>query len=306
VFDDDNRLLQSEPTAYLYDNNGNLISKVGPEGATTYTWDARNRLAFISTATGQAVNFFYDFDDNLIQQRLESAGVVLTWNFILDELTNVVHTSSSGGDQSSVLTGQTIDQHLAVVHPSGQVEFGLSDPINSIVATTSQSGTIDSRLFYEPFGQTTSNGSGYPFQYTGRMAVSGNLYYYRARYYDSAIGRFTSEDLIELKSPDYVYVGNNPLVFTDPLGLQSIGGIRGLGGIPLPPPFPRPQDLKAGTLQPPKGSMPCLEPFDPCDEICKSCFSPGNRLRDRIKCLILCFGCFLESNIGDIEGFRRR
>ncbi len=61
-----------------------------------------------------------------------------------------------------------------------------------------------------------------PFRYTGREydAESG-LYYYRARYYDPALGRFLSEDPIGLEGGinPYAYVGNDPVNNRDPSGL---------------------------------------------------------------------------------------
>ncbi len=48
------------------------------------------------------------------------------------------------------------------------------------------------------------------------------MYYYRARYYAPNVKRFTSEDPIRFASGDtnwYRYVGNDPINFTDPLGL---------------------------------------------------------------------------------------
>lgn len=68
------------------------------------------------------------------------------------------------------------------------------------------------------------------FTYTGReYDEESNLYYYRARYYDSSIGRFIQVD------PDpgsvfnpfshinkFSYVGNSPLIFVDPLGLFKV------------------------------------------------------------------------------------
>ncbi len=48
------------------------------------------------------------------------------------------------------------------------------------------------------------------------------LYYFRARYYSSTLSRFISEDPIGLRGGmnTYAYVRNNPLRWTDPLGLS--------------------------------------------------------------------------------------
>ena len=48
------------------------------------------------------------------------------------------------------------------------------------------------------------------------------LYYFNARWYDSAIGRFTSEDPVRDGVNWFVYCANNPLVFVDPSGTQAI------------------------------------------------------------------------------------
>ncbi len=47
--------------------------------------------------------------------------------------------------------------------------------------------------------------------------------YYRARYYNPAIGRFISEDPIGLAAGpnEYAYVGDSPMDFIDPLGMDK-------------------------------------------------------------------------------------
>jgi RHS repeat-associated protein len=50
-----------------------------------------------------------------------------------------------------------------------------------------------------------------------------SLYYYRARYYDPSAGRFLNEDPLSINGDDlnfYRYVGNSPVSFYDPTGLQ--------------------------------------------------------------------------------------
>jgi RHS repeat-associated protein len=51
-----------------------------------------------------------------------------------------------------------------------------------------------------------------------------NLYYYRARYYDSELWRFISRDPIwQVDDVNlYGYVGNNPVMFVDRMGLEKV------------------------------------------------------------------------------------
>jgi RHS repeat-associated protein len=64
-----------------------------------------------------------------------------------------------------------------------------------------------------------------PYTYTGReFDHETGLYYYRARYYDPKAGRFVTKDPIGFDGGDYnlfVYVGNNPVNFVDPMGLYN-------------------------------------------------------------------------------------
>ncbi len=203
-----------------YDANGNLVQ----EGATTtYTWDGRNRLKSITTAAGQTTNFTYDFAGNMIQQADSGTTLNFTKTFVLDDLTDVAYEEASDGTSYSVLAGRGIDSHLAIAESNGQVQYGLTDAINSTVATTDQTGAVGSQFRYEPFGQATATGFSYPFQFTGRVPVTGNLDYYRARFYNTQTGRFISEDPIGLAGGInlYGYVGNNPTGFGDPSGLTG-------------------------------------------------------------------------------------
>src|SRR5262249_26237120 len=137
----------------------------------------------------------------------------LEQTFVLDDITNVSYQASSDGNQFSILSGQFIDSHLATVRPGGQIEYALTDAINSTVATVDQTATIKGQFFYEPFGQTGTSGSSFPFQFTGRVPVSSSLYYYRRRIYAVGVGRFVSEDPIGFISGDanlYRYVANAP------------------------------------------------------------------------------------------------
>jgi RHS repeat-associated protein len=89
-------------------------------------------------------------------------------------------------------------------------------------------GTTESgELRYRAFGVTRFSSGTTPtsYRYTGQREEAGlGLYYYGARWYDPALGRFIQPDTIV---PDpgnpadfdrYAYVRNNPLRYTDPSG----------------------------------------------------------------------------------------
>lgn len=83
---------------------------------------------------------------------------------------------------------------------------------------------------YTPYGAVLGSGStvGYPYLFAGRRKDEGtDLYYMRARYYHSEMGRFTARDQIGVWGDannwgnPYTYVGNNPYYGGDPSGNQA-------------------------------------------------------------------------------------
>lgn len=86
---------------------------------------------------------------------------------------------------------------------------------------------------YDAWGSpTSSDDDADRFRYTGReWDAETELYYYRARYYDPATGRFLEQDPIGFDAGDanlYRYVGNGPTNYTDPMGLKWWEWVPGL------------------------------------------------------------------------------
>jgi RHS repeat-associated protein len=78
----------------------------------------------------------------------------------------------------------------------------------------------------DSFGNlTASSGSiANRFQYTAReLDPETGIYFYRARYYDATTGHFLSEDPVGFEGGVnfYPYAENDPVIFSDPFGLQS-------------------------------------------------------------------------------------
>jgi RHS repeat-associated protein len=124
-----------------------------------------------------------------------------------------------------VLTGRSIDSHYASVDSAGNIAFGIGDTLGSTVGVTNSTGAITSKLDYEPYGHATGTvPTTYPFAYTGRVPVLGDVYYYRNRFYDDGTGRFLSEDPIGVAggANPYAYVRNDPINRLDPAGLSGL------------------------------------------------------------------------------------
>ncbi|MBI2526324.1 MAG: RHS repeat protein [Candidatus Rokubacteria bacterium] len=212
--------------AMTYDLAGNLLSLAEPTGTTAFTWDARNQLSAMTTPDGTA-SFLYD---GLGRRRAKILNGTRT-GYLYDGLTPVQELSGASVT-ATLLTGLGIDEYFTRT-TGATTRTLLTDALGSTVALTDDTGALQAEYTYEPFGASTETGAdGNPFQYTGREHDAGTgLYSYRARYYHPQLGRFISEDPLGFAGggPNrYAYVRNNPLRFTDPLGLLNI--IAGAGG----------------------------------------------------------------------------
>jgi RHS repeat-associated protein len=136
-----------------------------------------------------------------------------------------------------------------MIIPSGLTNAGTYwyhyDGLGSVVALSDSTGAIVEKYTYTPFGKTTIHSPGLngiwgdgdddstltasdydnPYMFTGRRYDDETgLYYYRARMYNPEIGRFLQPDPIGYADGMnmYAYVGNNPLNWIDPFGLEKV------------------------------------------------------------------------------------
>jgi RHS repeat-associated protein len=102
----------------------------------------------------------------------------------------------------------------------------LADALGSIVALADTNKVIQTEYDYEPFGTTTTTGTGNKnsYKFTAREDDATGLYYYRARYYHPALGRFVSEDPFGRGTGAnlFAYVRSRPTDRRDPFGLRDV------------------------------------------------------------------------------------
>ncbi|HLO01014.1 MAG TPA: RHS repeat-associated core domain-containing protein, partial [Pyrinomonadaceae bacterium] len=125
--------------------------------------------------------------------------------------------------------GPGIDEPL-IMEKNGQSFYYHADGLGSVTDLTNQTGAVIQRYTYSSFGKIESQldpNFVQPYTFTSReLDAESGLYHYRARYYEPLAGRMIQTDPIGIigGSNLYVYSGDNPVNFIDPLGLDYIDG----------------------------------------------------------------------------------
>jgi RHS repeat-associated protein len=170
---------------------------------------------------GGTVSFKYD----PFGRRIKKSSTATTSVFTYNGENLIEEANTSGAVVARYTQTQNIDEPLAMLRSSATSYFN-ADGVGSVTSLTNSAGAAAQTYTYDSFGNVTASSGSLvnPFQYTGRESDSETgLYYYRARYYDPAAGRFLGEDPTQFVSGInfYAYVSNRPLNFADALGLSQ-------------------------------------------------------------------------------------
>jgi len=199
-----------------YDLAGNMLTNGNGQ---TYTWDAENRLLTITYANGASTLFTYDGLGRRVQiVEKDSSGAVISTKQHLWVGAGIVEER----DASNTVTKRFYSQGEQI---AGTGYYYTRDHLGSVREMTDNSGTIQARYEYDPYGRVTPVGTiavASDKQYAGMYehAASGlNITLFRV--YDSSTGRWLSRDPLGegADSTLYSYVGNNPINKKDILGL---------------------------------------------------------------------------------------
>jgi RHS repeat-associated protein len=159
-----------------YDRNGNLTS----DGTTSYTYDAINQL----TAAVSTKNSTYSYDS--FGRRYSKTVDGSTTVFLNDGHQEIMEYDGSGNIQEKYVFGPGIDEPILLEGADSRYYYS-ADALGSIIGLSNPEGTVVERYAYSAWGVNSNAGMfGNPYTYTGRRFDSEtDLYYYRARYYNS-------------------------------------------------------------------------------------------------------------------------
>jgi RHS repeat-associated protein len=240
----DNQVTSDGTYNYAYDHDGNLVLKtaIATGMVTACSYDYRNRLTDVveTNAAGAVLSdshYTYDVFDRRIAVTVNGQTTYTVYNG-----NNAwADYSASGQVQTRYLFGDRADEILGRWQHAQGAAWYLTDHLGSVRDLVNAGGQVINRIEYNSFGQVLSEtniANGDRFLYTGReFDAATGLYYYRARYYDPALGRFISQDPLGLNVDinPYRYALNGPTRWTDPMGLEVAVGYstttsRGAGG----------------------------------------------------------------------------
>jgi RHS repeat-associated protein len=153
-------------------------------------------------------------------RRVEKVAGGVTTSYVYDDA-DILRESRGGVTQKYVSGG--IDE-LFSTEDGTSTSYVHQDAMGSVVATTNAGGSVLSAPDYDAWGVLRAGGSEPGHTFTGReWDPQTGMYYYRARYYDPAVGRFITEDPMRFRAGVnfFAYVSNNPTNRIDPLGLKD-------------------------------------------------------------------------------------
>jgi RHS repeat-associated protein len=202
------------------------------------TWDSGYRLTAVSTGTAAAAVVEKNGYDAL-GRRAWSHGLdgTVTNFFVYSGADVIADVDRTGGLRRAYLHGPGIDNILAMTVYTGataRTYYYLKDMQGTVHGLTDSTGTnIVERYVYDAWGRVlgvyNSAGTkiaqtaiGNRFLWQGReYSWKTGLYYFRARWYDPATGRWLSNDPIGISGGlnQYVAFRSCPTMFRDPSGL---------------------------------------------------------------------------------------
>lgn len=242
-----NQLSSDGTYEYQYDGEGNQTKRIDRStGETrTFIYDHRNRLIRVDdwsrdpgdplapnpgAILTQTVEYTYDALGRRIAREVDPDGVASQPSgkeFFAYNRDNVWADFNEAGEAMvRYLFGNRLDQNIANFERA-DLNWFLTDRLGTVAALARPSGNLSVSYRYSAFG-TPFGRSDFVNRhlFTGReFENETSQFFYRARFFDPSLGRFTTQDPLDFEGMDlnlYRYVANAPTVGIDPSGTSAL------------------------------------------------------------------------------------
>lgn len=210
---------------YTYDRNGNVASSTA---GLANLWNYKNQLTYSANGL-TTTTYAYDHSGSRVKF---SNGTIMT------RYPSDIYSVTGATSTKQVLANGQLVATIEGTGANASVMYDYTDHLSGTNVVADANGQIVEGINYYPYGEIRLDDKVGMFDQKKKYAGSvfdtdTGLNYMNARYQDSRVGRFMSQDpvfwqlsSVLLADPQqlnsYSYARNNPIIYKDPLGLYNI------------------------------------------------------------------------------------
>jgi RHS repeat-associated protein len=229
TFDAQDRLTQNGSVTYAYTSDGDLTSRMDGTAVTAYHYDELGNLVSVLLPDGRTIDYVIDGQNRRIGKKVNGT---LVQGFLYDGSHLIAQLDATSAVVSRFIyaTHANVPEYMIT---NGVAYRIIADQVGSprlvVNATT---GQIVQRIDYDELGKirSDSNPGFQPFAFVGGVYdTDTKLLRIGARDYDPEVGRWTAKDSVLLSQGEpnlYVYANNDPINFLDLEGRVSLSAYR--------------------------------------------------------------------------------
>jgi RHS repeat-associated protein len=226
TYSNEDNVITAGTNTYQFDKDGFLTGMTTAAGTSAFSYSSRGELLNARLPDGRDISYDHDTMGRRVAKRVNGAVVEkYLWQGMIQLL------AVYDGSNTLVSRFNYADARMPVSMTQGGNTYYLAyDQVGSLRLIMDTTGAVVKQIDYDSFGSIISDSNpamAVPFGFAGGLHDRDTgLVRFGFRDYDPVNGMFISKDPIGFRGGLnlYAYVGNNPVNYTDPFGLQASSG----------------------------------------------------------------------------------